>query len=484
MTHRFSLAALLAALPLAAPVATFAQTAPAPKAAPAKVALIGGVYSGAIRPSPVVSLTLMFRIGGTDAEPTATLEVPEQTTQKIAVAKTTIKGDTVTFALPQIGASFAGKRSADGATITGTFTQSGRDLSLTLTRTEKPVVLSRPQTPVPPFPYQTIEVSYPNPKAKGVTLAGTLTVPEGAGAFPVVLLITGSGAQDRDETIAAHKPFALIADYLGRRKIASLRVDDRGVGKSTGTFAAATTDDFADDVRAGVAFLRERPEVDAKRIGLIGHSEGGVIAPMVAASDPDVAFIVLLAGTGVSGNAVMEEQQRAIITAMGLGADAVAANAKISRVGMTAIKNARDAADARVQVDKAIMEETKNLPEAGREKAVKQMKQAFYPWCSAWFIRFASLDPREYLARVRCPVLALNGSRDTQVIAAQNLPAIESALKNGGNRFVTVRELPGLNHLFQTATTGSPAEYPVITQTIAPEVLLAMGDWIVQQSKP
>jgi len=481
MTCRF-LTFLLVVASCFTPATTFAQTAPVP--ASAKTALIGGVYSGTLRPSPVVSLTLTFRIGGTAAKPTATLEVPEQTTQKIAVATTTIVGDTVTFALPNIGATFTGKRSAGGATITGTFTQSGQEFPLTLTRTEKPPALMRPQTPKPPFPYKTVEVSYPNPKAKGVTLAGTLTVPEGGTSFPVVLLITGSGAQDRDETIAAHKPFAVIADYLARRKIASLRVDDRGVGKSVGNLADATTDDFAEDVRAGVAFLRGRPEVDAKRIGLIGHSEGGVIAPMVAASDPDIAFIVLLAGTGVPGDAVMKEQQKAIISAMGLGADAVAANRKISEAGMTAIKNARDAADARVQVDKAIAEQTKALPEAAREKATKQLKTAFYPWCSAWFIRFASLDPRTYLSQVHCPVLALNGSKDTQVVATQNLPEIEAALKNGGNRFVTVRELPKLNHLFQTATTGSPSEYAVITQTVAPEVLQIIGDWIVQQTKP
>ncbi|MBC8140427.1 MAG: alpha/beta fold hydrolase, partial [Armatimonadetes bacterium] len=324
----------------------------------------------------------------------------------------------------------------------------------------------------------------PNPKAGGVTLAGTLTVPEGSGAYPVFILINGSGAQDRDETIMGHKSFAVLADYLARRKIASLRVDDRGIGKSTGNFATATTDDFAEDVRAGVAFLRERPEVDAKRIGLIGHSEGGIIAPMVAASDPDVAFVVLLAGTGVPGDAVMQEQQKAIIGAMGLGADVVAANRKVSEAGMTAIKNARDGADARKKIDAVIAEQTASLPQVAREKATKQLQAAFYPWCSAWFIRFASLDPREYLSQVGCPVLALNGSLDTQVIASQNLPAIEAALKGGGNRFVSVRELPKLNHLFQTARTGSPTEYAAITQTIAPEVLQTIGDWIVTQAKP
>lgn len=480
---RFALPSLCL-VAVAANLPAQAQTVRPAKPAAVKNALIGGVYSGTLRPTPALSLTLVFRVGGTAAKPTTTLEVPEQTDQKIAVSQTILSGSRVTFALPNIGASFAGTRSADGATITGTFTQSGRDFPVTLTRTVKPAALIRPQTPKPPSPYRAVEVSYPNPQAKGVTLSGTLTVPDGAGAFPVVLLISGSGAQDRDETIMAHKPFAVLADYLARRKIASLRFDDRGVGKSSGNFATATTDDFAGDVRAGVAFLRGRSEVDAKRIGLIGHSEGGVIAPMVAAGDPDIAFVVLLAGTGVPGDAVLREQQKAIIGAMGGNAAAVAANRKISEAGMTAIRNARDPADARVQVDKAIAKQTRTLPVAAREKATKQLREAFYPWCSAWFIRFASLDPREFLARVRCPVLALNGSRDTQVVAGQNLPAIEAALKNGGNAFVTVRELPKLNHLFQTATTGLPAEYPVIEETLAPEVLQIVGDWIVRQAKP
>ena len=465
---------------VAYPVAATAQTVAAPNPAP-----LAGTYQGVIKPTPLVSLTLVFKIAGTNAVPTATLDVPEQSLKAFPVQKTTVTGDTVTLSLTNIGASFSGKRSVDGRTITGTFRQNGLDIPLTLTRTEKVVALSRPQTPKPPFPYRTVEVSYPNRGASGVTLAGTLTVPKGVGRFPVALFITGSGAQDRDETIFGHKLFAVIADALARRGVASLRVDDRGIGKSVGDFAGATTDDFAGDVRAGVTFLRERTEVDPSRIGLIGHSEGGIIAPMVAAGDPDIAFIVLLAGTGVPGDAVITAQQKAIVSKISGGSEAaIAQNQRVSRPGIAAIKSAKNAADAREKVKVIIQHEADAAPEAQRVILTRQLETAFLPWCTPWFIRFLSLDPAVALKQTKCPVLALNGANDLQVIASQNLPAIRAALEKGGNTSVTVRELLGLNHLFQTAPTGLPTEYGTITETIAPEALKIIGDWIVTQSKP
>ena len=452
-------------------------TVRAQETAPAPVAL-RGMYQGVLKPTPAISLTLTFTVTGTPDKPGATLDVVEQGVKGFPVTTTTFSGNTVTFALDKIGATFVGKRTPDGKTIAGTFTQGGNPFPLTLTQTDKPLVLDRPQTPKPPFPYRTVEVLYPNPEAPGVILAGTLTLPPGEKPFAVALFITGSGAQDRDETVFAHKPFAVMADDLARRGIASLRVDDRGVGGSKGDFAGATTTDFAGDVRAGIAFLKTRREIDGKRIGLIGHSEGGVIAPMVAASDAGVAFIVLLAGTGVPGDQVMLAQQKAIVAAMGDGADTLAQNQKYSKGAITAIKSAKDAADAREKVKVFLAGEVQAFPKARRPAALRQLEASFLPWCTPWFLQFVSLDPQTALASVQCPVLAINGSLDLQVLPKQNLPAIAAALKKAGNTDVAVRELPGLNHLLQTATAGSPAEYSVITQTVAPEALALIGDWI------
>ncbi len=463
--------------------AAVAQTTPVPPTPTipaAKPAALAGIYQGAIKPTPLLSLTLVFRVTGADTALTATLAVLEQGRRVLPVTKTTVNGESVTFALDLLGATFSGKRSADGNTIVGTFTQHGQSFPLTLTRTEKPMVLARPQTPKPPFPYQTEEVSYTNTKAKapGVVLGGTLALPKGAGPFPVVLFITGSGQQDRDEMILGHRPFAVIADYLARRGIASLRVDDRGIGKSGGDFAASTTADFADDTRAGVAFLKTREKIDARRIGLIGHSEGGLIAPMVAVTNPEVAFLVLLAGTGVSGADVILGQQKAIARTMGASDAGMAENERLTRSAFAIVRGGGDEAATREKLKAMIAREVAALPEDQRGAMSTRLEGAYSLFASPWFRYFLAFDPATVLQSVTCPVLALNGSKDLQVLPADNLPPIRASLKKAGDKDVTIREMPGLNHLFQHATTGSPAEYAQITETFSPEVLTIIGDWI------
>lgn len=339
-----------------------------------------------------------------------------------------------------------------------------------------PPTLLRPQTPAPPFPYRAEEVAFDN-AVGGSHLAGTLTLPAGRGPFPAVVLITGSGLQDRDETILGHKPFLLWADTLTRRGVAVLRVDDRTVGGSTGDVTTATTADFAGDVQAAVAFLRTRRDIDARRIGLMGHSEGAVIAPIVAARDPRIAFIVLLAGSGEDGETLMLHQKRLVELAMGVP-PAVEDQAQVNMRRLEdAVRTAPDqaAADARLAAAWRAALTAQGAPgDMPVPAAVKVLAQ---PWMR-WFLAY---DPRPTLGKVRCPVLAVGGSKDLQVPAAENLAGIRAAL--AADRDVTAVELPGLNHLLQTATTGSPAEYAAIPETVAPSALTLVSDWIVAHTR-
>jgi len=344
--------------------------------------------------------------------------------------------------------------------------------------------LKRPQEPKPPFPYESVEVTFEN-KAANATLAGTLTLPKGSGPFPCVVLVTGSGPQDRDEALLGHRPFLVLSDYLTRHGLAVLRYDDRGVAKSTGKFATATSDDFADDALAGLEFLKTRKEIDAKKIGIAGHSEGGLIAPMCAAKSKDVAFIVLLAGTGIRGAELLPIQSKLIAVASGTPEAEAERQAKESSAifaMMVAGKSDSEVKEAiRVAVLKqlALEPETKDLPEAERKKKADQLvEEQSGELFSSWFRRFLVLDPRESLKKVTCPVLAVNGEKDLQVPSLVNLPQIEKTLRDSGNKDVMIIEFAGLNHLFQTCKTGSPTEYPQIEETFAPVALEGVTDWI------
>ncbi|MBD1848550.1 alpha/beta fold hydrolase [Leptolyngbya sp. ST-U4] len=337
---------------------------------------------------------------------------------------------------------------------------------------------TRPQDPQPPFPYQSVEVSYKNSKAQGVRLGGTFVIPAGQPPFPTVLLITGSGLQDRDETIFNHRPFAVIADYLARRGIASLRVDDRSVGKSTGDVENATTVDFATDVEAGIAFLKTRAEVASKGIGLIGHSEGGIIAPMVAAKpENDVAFIILLAGTGVPGDRILLEQQIAAAKANGAASQTIETQRRLMETILPMIRTSNESRDA---LTNRLVVTAKTIdPTVSEEEIRNRMHRLTSPWMRF----FVSYDPAPTLAKVKCPVLALNGAKDVQITSQLNLTAIEQTLRQSGNQNFKTLELAGLNHLFQTARTGSPSEYEEIEETFSPTVLKLIANWIEQNLK-
>jgi len=483
-----AVAAVFALLPLGmvAGTANASSTARAQEK-PVKNESIDGTWQGKLALPGGQSLLLIFRVATEKGKPVAKMDVPQQGGQGIAVEKTEFdkgKGE-ITFDVAVIGAKFTGKRSTDGKSFEGTFAQSGQTFPLTLARATAAQVAAsapkRPQEPKPPFPYQTEEVTFENPRAKGVKLAGTLVVPPGDGPFPTVVFISGSGPQDRDETLFGHKPFAVIADYLARRRIASLRYDDRGVGTSTGDFGKATTADFADDVRAAVDYLKTRATVaDPKKIGLIGHSEGGVVAPMVAVASPeDIAFLVLLAGTGVPGDQVVLTQAAAIAKASGAPDDAIAREQEFQKRVFGVIRAEKDPKKQEAKIHEILRSLTEGAPQETREQVEKALKESTAPLMSPWFQYFLSYDPAPTLAKVRCPVLVLNGEKDLQVLHGVNIPPIEAALK--ANPDATVKVLPGLNHLFQTADKGLVGEYGTIEETISKDVLALIGNWIAER---
>ena len=337
----------------------------------------------------------------------------------------------------------------------------------------------RPQHPKRPFPYNEEDVSFTN-SDDDVTLAGTMTLPKGEGTFPGVILISGSGPQDRDETLLGHKPFLVIADYLTRQGIAVLRFDDRGVGKSTGDFSKATSQDFAKDVAAAVSFLIRHKQIDPENIGLIGHSEGGLIAPLVAAESKGVAVIVLLAGPGVNGEQIILNQSARILKASGASQSAIDDNTRLQTIAVRHVKEASPDADGEKLIDSVIEEYLSGFPEDEREKKSPNplARQALRQFASPWFRFFLTHEPARVLKRVQVPVLALNGEKDLQVDPELNLPPIREALKAGGNADFEIHRLDGLNHLFQEATTGSPSEYQKIEQTFSPQVLKLMHKWL------
>ena len=398
---------------------------------------------------------------------TSTFDSPDQGVLGLP-AQMSVDGRTVTVNIGGVGV-FEGTLSADGGTLEGVLKQGPAAIPI---RFERGVfsAANRPQTPVPPFPYRVEEVSYDNPDQPDVRLAGTLTLPERVAPFPAVVLITGSGAQDRDESLFEHKPFLVLADALTRRGVAVLRVDDRGVGGSSPGAQDATTADYATDVEAGLAWLRARKDIDPGRVGLLGHSEGALIASIVASNDPGVDFVVLWAGQGVSGKEVVVEQAREIALANGASSEAAQKIAELQDAILEAVIAEPDEDTLRLSLD-AI---TSSRGEPPLDQATVTALN------TPWYRHFLSLDPATALVNVRAPVLALLGGKDIQVTPDQNAPALRAALSSNDNASVEV--LPGLNHLLQTAKTGSPSEYGQIEETIAPEALARVVDWIVDQA--
>ncbi|MBN2863958.1 MAG: alpha/beta hydrolase [Bacteroidales bacterium] len=439
---------------------------------------ITGSWMGKIA-AGAISLRVIFNISLADQDSlTATLDSPDQGVTDIKIGPVTFDGRNLNIKAPLLLGEYTGTLKND-TIFEGTWIQAGKSSELNLTRLKSPLILIRPQEPKPPFPYSAEDVTFKNQK-HNIILAGTLTIPEGNGPFPAVVLITGSGAQNRDEEIMGHKPFHVIADHLSRNDIAVLRYDDRGVGRSQGNYSTATSADLATDAEAALKYLRSIPKVNPELTGLAGHSEGGFIAPMIAASDHETAFIISLAGTGVTGEKILMKQNYDIGKASGISEKqlslSLSANKKLFSIIKKEPDNEKAIEEMRITYRK-ILEKEKISPE-DEEAAMKELENSFGTLTSHWFRYFLVRDPAVFWKRVKCPVLAINGTMDLQVNADINLKAISKALRSGGNTKVTIIKPEGLNHLFQHSSTGSPQEYGEIEVTISPEILKTMSEWI------
>lgn len=348
---------------------------------------------------------------------------------------------------------------------------------------------SHPQTPKPPFAYNSDSVEYDNADHT-VHLAGTFSYPKTGGPFIAAVMITGSGLQDRDETVFGHKPFAVIADYLTKKGFAILRVDDRNMGKSKGDVKNATSADFADDVMAGITYLLQRKEINKNKIGVIGHSEGGFIAPLIYSRWQRLAFIISLAGTGVPGSEILLKQQTDAIKGL---VNSASFNAFYSLTEKT-LQDIHDDSDQPDSVILGTVKKTYSSWKAAQPDSIlatlhanvatpemyaTQISVELKPWLKY----FIATDPGQFWQKVRCPVLALNGEKDIQVYPEQNISAITASLRKGGNKNVTTIIFPGLNHLFQHCTKCTVPEYKELEETFAPEVLQAMGNWLEKNIK-
>ena len=379
-----------------------------------------------------------------------TIDSPSQGVNGIQAEKTVKDDGTISVKVGMIGATFEGKMT-DGE-IKGTYVQNGFPLPLTL----KPgkLVVKRPQTPVPPFPYKEESVSFTNAQ---YTFNGTLTLPENYSKnTPVVLMVTGSGQQNRDEELFIHKPFAVIADALARQGIASLRYDDRGWGDKSVNFADFTTDDFRQDAAAAIPLLRKR----FNKVGILGHSEGGTIAMMLAA-EGKADFIVSLAGMAISGKETLIMQNRQAMTAIGLPKETVDSYCNSISKALDEIASGKKANEININ----------DVPQALKPITIKALQQADTPYIR----HFLTIDVGKLLPKIKCPVLALNGTKDTQVDCDANTTRIEKGLANCKH---SIKKIDGVNHLFQHCNTGIVTEYQQIEETISPEVLQEVAKWI------
>lgn len=396
------------------------------------------------------------------------LDSIDQNVYAIPIEKITLESPAIVLEVAAVGGVFRGTLTAENGTLEGQWQQGGVTLPLTFTRAI--LDLARPQTPMKPYPYRVEDVNYNNAEGD-LHLAGTLTMPHGAGPFPAVLLISGSGPQDRDETVFGHKPFLVLADYLTRRGFAVLRSDKRGVGSSTGDFAGADLADFVSDNAAWLDYLRSQKKIDSMRVGLIGHSEGGTVASMIAAKDGDIAFVVLLAAPAIRGAELLVEQMRSIAREKGIEEEQIERNAKSELQFFTSIEQEVNSSvfAIKAQVGLSAMKKEMGIPNSALRSQAKMIS-------SNWFRSFLAYDPLSTLNRIKCPILVINGSKDVQVSAVSNLASMRKVLAR--NPDAKIVEFLGLNHLFQDAKTGFPDEYSQITETISPTLLKFIVEWI------
>ncbi|TDH20898.1 alpha/beta hydrolase [Segetibacter sp. 3557_3] len=438
-----------------------------------------------------VTLKLVFHLSkSADGSYKGTMDSPDQGVNGIPCSVVQVTSDSVKVQIDAIKGQYTGKFTSD-STLSGTWMQGPANVSLDLRKVAVVPVTEHPQTPKPPFAYQAQDVEFDNPD-KSAHLAGTLTFPKSGGPFPTAILISGSGQQDRDETLLGHKPFAIIADDLTKRGFAVLRVDDRGTGKSRGDVVNSTSADFAKDVLGAIAYLKGRSEVDKQRIGLIGHSEGGLIAQIIAAENKAIHFVVLLAGPGIKGAELIAGQVSASLISEGVPPAAAEAYVPFYMKVLNSTAAATDTATA-MKTAINIFQKWKSSSTAEQRAAIgytddvrarDMLSGLVRVFSMPWFKYFVNSDPAALLRKMTCKVLALNGEKDVQVLSKPNIAGIKAALQTSKVKSFETRELPGLNHLFQTCTRCSVSEYSQLSESFSPVALTAIGEWLIKNVKP
>jgi pimeloyl-ACP methyl ester carboxylesterase len=424
-------------------------------------------------------LRLVFKVAKTAGDSlTASLDSPDQGVKDIPVSKVFCSNDSVYFGIQIIAGYFSGKPDFAANIIEGKWLQAGLDLPLKLEKVDKIEEVKRPQEPKVPFPYNSEEVTFENRDA-GIMLAGTFTYPKEGKNFPVVILVTGSGPQNRDEELLGHKPVLVWSDFLTRNGFAVLRYDDRGFGKSTGDFSKALTTDFASDAIAAVEYLKKRGEVNKSEIGIIGHSEGGIVAPIAANKSKDVAFVVLVGGPAVTGAEIIRLQTKLIMKQNGASEEKIQQQDDFYKAAFDVILNTADLNDTRKRVEKLTEEYLNKLsPEQKPEDSKTAIDQLSNELLSPWFRFFLKYDPRPELTKISIPVLALYGENDLQVPPSQNKDEMIKALDKSSSKKHDVIVMPGVNHLFQKTEGHSPMDYAGIEETTSPEMLELMTKWL------
>jgi uncharacterized protein len=444
---------------------------------------ISGIWEGHLNVG--VPLLMDFRIQQDSGRLQVQMDVPDQGLKGMEASSAEAGADSLVIEIAKISGRYEGKRVSDSL-FHGEWIQAGRRFPLDLKKVTALTIARRPQTPVPPFPYKAEDVVYAN-KDKSIQYGATLTIPPGKGPFPAILLITGSGQQNRDEEILQHKPFAVIADYLTRKGYLVMRVDDRGMGQTTGDVKSATSRDFANDAEVSLDYLKQRKEVDPKHIGLLGHSEGGMIAEMIAAERKDIDFIILLAAPGENIKKLMTDQNAAILSSVGMSKAYVSSYLDLYSKLLNIVPDAATVQEARQKALQVVNEwkaatahnvviaTTGMYNDSTTNAYVNNMVYFLY---LPWFRYFIHFDPAPYLEKAHSHILALNGDKDVQVVAGPNLLAMEASLKKSPAKSREIKELKGLNHLFQHCTWCTVQEYGQLEETIAPGVLETIADWL------
>ncbi|MBI2257591.1 MAG: alpha/beta fold hydrolase [Flavobacteriia bacterium] len=436
-----------------------------------------GTWKGKLKIENEKSLNIIFHFSlDKNKKLMASMDSPDQGAYQLEMENVRLVLKYIKAEIPAFKISFKGKIVSKDS-IAGEFSQGNLNSILNLKKSSSEVKrFVRPQEPVPPFPYKKEEVVFNNNQSN-ISLSGTLTYPKGKGKFPVVVLISGSGPQDRNEEIMGHKPFWVIADYLTKNGIAVFRYDDRGVGESKGDYSTATTADFALDALSAIQFLRNHPKINHHKIGLIGHSEGGMVAQMLAASDKNIAHIILMASPGIPIKELMIQQTESTLRMSGIKKEEIDVSIELNKKFYSLIISNDDDEKCRGEIEKIINDHSNSMPTSESNELKKKTPYIIKSLLSPWFRYFIRFNPEFYLKDIKCPVLALNGEKDVQVHYKNNLNSIQSILKNNGNNQVSIKSFPSLNHLFQNSTTGAVSEYPLIEETISPEILEEIKNW-------